>query len=150
MAAKTCDAGQAGAPVRLNESGQTQILSRYDAGSTTISSGDTFIVAKVPNGATIVNIKAGGKSASTGGIVFNLGTSADASYFGPFTISGTHQFVPLTASSNTVNLPYTVSLSDDAVPQYLPIIATMASGTATNTGSFSVLIEYLARGAAGP
>lgn len=149
MAAYTADAGQAGAPVRLNHVGITAVKSTYNAAGVTVSSGDTYLMAKIPNGVEIVRLGFFGRSSGTGGIVFNLGTSADASLFGAVTISGTTQFIQVNNASATQQLPYKVSLSDDAVPLYRPLLLTVASGTGTATASFGLLVEYLAPGQAG-
>lgn len=150
MATKTADAAHDYVTPRVNYRGRTTIISRYEAGGSTISSGDVFWMCKIPNGATIVNLQGYGKGGSSG-IVFNVGTTGSASLFGPFTISATHQFVSLTGgASATQQFPYKVSLSDDAATQYVTLALTMASGTATATGSFGLIVDYLMPGNAGP
>lgn len=147
MATKTADAAHDFVQPRQNyRQGATHVLSSYVASGATVSSGDVFLMAKVPHGATITDIRGHGRSAGVGGIVFNVGTTGSASLFGTFTISATHQFVAVTGTG----LPYTVSLSDDAYPRYVTLAFTQASGTATATASFGLLVSYLMGGQAGP
>lgn len=151
MATYTADAGADSAPVRLNTTGPTYMIGTYIAAGVTISSGDVYRMVKVPNGATIVDLGFFGRSSGVGGVVFSVGTSATASLFGAATISATHQFVSLRSqASATVQLPYRVSLSDDATEQFQRMLFTVASGTATATGTFGMFVEYLPRGQAGP
>lgn len=146
MATKTADAGHDYVQPRDNPGGKVAIVSRYVASGATVSSGDVYYMAKIPNGALITDIRGFGMSAGVGGIVFSVGTTASASLFGTFTISATHQFV----NALGTGLPYQVSLSDDAAAQYVILTFTQASGTATATASFGVIAEYYMPGAAGP
>lgn len=153
MATKTADAAHDYVQPRSNYGGTTVMVSNYTANGSTISSGDVFLLAKVPNGATITDLKWFGRSAGAGGIVFNLGTTGSASLFGPATISATHQYITIgqtAGSSATTQFPYRVALSDDAASQFVTLAATMASGTATATGSFGLMVTYLMPGQAGP
>lgn len=147
MATKTADAGHDYVQPRANQrQGATYIQSDYVASGATVSSGDVFYMAKVPTGAVITDIRGYGRSAGVGGIVFNVGTTGSASLFGTFTISATHQFVAVTGTA----LPYKVSLSDDANPRHVILTFTQASGTATATASFGLVVTYLMPGMAGP
>jgi hypothetical protein len=122
------------------------MVAQYVASGATVSSGDVFWMLKIPDGAMITDVRGFGRAAGGGGIVFNVGTTGSASLFGTFTISATHQFVSVTGTG----LPYQVSLSDDAATDYITLTVTQASGTATATASFGVMVEYLMRGNAGP
>lgn len=146
MATYTADAAQAYVQPRMSEQGAVAIVSRYISNAVSISTGDVYLLAKIPNGATITDLRWYGRSSGTGGIVFNLGTAASASLFGAVTISATDQYI---TAGNTA-LPYDVSLSDDTVNQYLVLQATMASGSVTATGTFGVVVKYSMRGAARP
>lgn len=147
MATKTADAGHDYVQPRVVYSGKTGIYSQYVANGATVSSGDVYYMAKVPDKAVITDIRGFGRSAGVGGIVFNVGTTGSASLFGTFTISATHQF----ASVLGTGLPYQVSLSDDAATDYVILAFTQASGTATATASFGVMVEYfVGAGNAGP
>lgn len=152
MATKTADAAHDYIQPRASaRQGATHIVSNYTANAATMSSGDVFWMAKIPHGATIYDLRAWGRTSGTGGVVFNVGTTGSASLFGPFTISATHQFVTLTSgASATQNFPYAISLSDDAMPRYVTLAFTVASGTATATGSFGLMVSYLMPGTAGP
>lgn len=146
MATKTADAGHDYVQPRDNPKGKVGVVSSYVASGATVSSGDVFNMLKIPHGATITDLRGFGRSAGVGGIVFNVGDSGSASRFGTFTISATHQFAAVLGTG----LPYTVSISDDAASQYLTLLFTQASGTATATASFGILAEYYMPGAAGP
>lgn len=151
MATKTADAAHDYVAARSNYSGATSMISNYSANATTISSGDVFWMLKVPNGATITDLRFWGRTSGTGGVVFNVGTTGSASLFGPATISATHQYISLTGgASATAQFPYKVSLSDDAALQYVVLALTQASGTATATGSFGLMATWLMPGNAGP
>lgn len=151
MATKTMDAGHDYVQPRSAYSGITYIKSDYTAAGSTLSSGDVFWACKIPNQATIVDLRFWGRASGVGGVVFNVGTTDSASLFGPATISATHQYISLTAgASATAQLPYQVSLSDDTATQFVRLALTVASGTATATGSFGLLVGYLMPGTAGP
>ncbi len=151
MATKTMDAAHDYVQPRSNYNAITYMVSNYTAGGSTISSGDVFWAAKVPHGAVITDLRFFGRAAGVGGIVFNVGTTGSASLFGTATISATHQYIALTGgASATQQFPYVVSLSDDAVPRHITLALTMASGTATATGSFGLMVGYLMPGEAGP
>lgn len=152
MATKTADAGHDYVQPRANpQQGITTMVANYAANGSTISSGDVFWMLKVPHGATIFDMRAWGRSSGTGGIVFNVGTTGSASLFGPFTISATHQYVTLTSgASATQQFPYLVSLSDDAATRHVTLAFTVASGTATATGSFGLMVSYTLPGQGTP
>lgn len=152
MATKTADAGHDYVQPRGNpQQGLVTMISNYVANGATISSGDVFWMCKVPHGATITDMRAWGRSSGTGGIVFNVGTTTSATLFGPFTISATHQFVGLTGgASATQQFPFLVSLSDDAAVRHVTLAFTMASGTATATGSFGLMVSYTMPGQGTP
>ena len=151
MATYTADAAQSYVQPRQTEKGVVTMIANLTANGNSVSTGDIYWMAKVPNGAMIIDLKAFGRSSGTGGIVFSVGLTSSASLFGAFTISATHQYSSLNAqASATQNLPYMVSLSDDAATQYITLAMTVASGTVTNTASFGMMVQYVMRGAAGP
>lgn len=149
MATYTADAAQGGL-IRAVYDGVTTVVSTYIANGTSISTGDIYVMANVPNGATIIGLTTWGRSLNTGGIVFDLGYISSAlttnSVFGQFTISATDQYVVRTPTT----LPFTVALSDDAANQFVTVRAVVASGTITNTGTFGLVIQYAVRGAGRP
>jgi hypothetical protein len=150
MATKTADAGHDYVQPRSNYTGLTTMVSNHTAGGLSLSTGDVFWMLKVPNGALITDLKFWGRASGVGGVVFSVGTTGSASLFGAATISATHQYLTLNGASATQQMPYKVSLSDDAAQQYVTLALTVASGTATATGSFGLLCSYLMPGAAGP
>ena len=150
MATYTADAAQAGAPVRAVHTGINVMHGKYVADGVTISDGDVYQMVKVPNGAEILRLGFYGRSGGTGGVIFNLGTSANATQWGTVTVSGTQQFISVNNASATQALPYKVSLSDGAQPQHLKILLTVETGTGTATGTLGLIVEYLMPGQAGP
>lgn len=151
MATKTADAAQDYVQPRNNYTGKTTMVANVTANGGTMSVGDVFWMIKVPHGALITDMRWWGRTSGTGGVVFSIGTTTSATLFGTATISATHQYIALTTgASATQQFPYQVSLSDDAAVRHITLAATVASGTATATGSFGLLVEYMMPGAAGP
>lgn len=149
MATYTADAAQNGF-IRELHSGETVVVARYIANGVTISTGDVYQMCRVPNGATITGINYYGRSSGTGGIVFDLGYQSTAlntlSVFGKATISATDQYV----AGAVAGLPFTVSVSDDAASQFVMLTLQPASGTATATGTFGLVVRYTRAGAGRP
>jgi hypothetical protein len=154
MATKTADAGHDFVQPRSNYNAITYMVSNYVANGSTVSAGDVFLMAKIPHGATIVDLKFFGRASAGGGTVFNLGTTTSASLFGPVTISATHQFIAVgqtAGTSATQQMPFLVSLSDDANPRHITLALTVATATSpTATSSFGLMVGYLMPGEAGP
>jgi hypothetical protein len=149
MATYTADAAQSFTPPRFNEDAPTIAEGFFTAnGSVAGSSGDVIQMVKIPNGAVIYDIKFAGRVSGTGGQVWNLGTSGSASLFGPVTVSATDQYITVNGASATTQLPYVVSVSDDTQPQHLVLQLSLSSGTATNTGTYRLIVTYAMRGQA--
>lgn len=143
MATYTSDAAHSYVPPRSNEIGYTIAEGYFTWAGTTTSTGDVVQMLKIPNGAVIYDMRWAGRVSGTAGQVYNIGISGTASLFGPATVSGTDQYIALTASaSGTAQFPYRVNLSDDAVNQFITILATLASGTNTATGTLRLVAMY--------
>ncbi|MEN9704969.1 MAG: hypothetical protein RLZZ393_848 [Pseudomonadota bacterium] len=147
MATYTADAGTLN---RLVHVGENVVVSRYISNGVTMSVGDVYQMCRIPNGATITGMEFYGRSSGTGGIIFDVGYTSSAlntlSVFGKATISATDQKVVV----GTTTLPSTVSISDDAAQQYWIVTMSVASGTATVTGTFGMIVRYTAAGAGRP
>lgn len=79
-------------------------------------------------------------SGASGQAIVQLGTQENRTYFGTYTISGGAR----TQTRLAIYAPITVSTSDDVVPYYQPVIASILSTGATATTSLSiyVFLEY--------
>lgn len=128
---------------RLAYEGVTTARGQYTANGVTVSVSDTILMVKVPNGATIIDGYISG-TAGSGGIVFEIGVAGtDNNLAAALTLSATAQLVRFNAGG----LPVKVSLSDDAVPQWSWVFATVASGSACVTASINLVVNYAAPGA---
>lgn len=149
MATYTADAAQSFAQPRFNEDAPTYAEGFFTAnGNVAGSSGDVIQMVKIPNGAVIYQINFAGRVSGTGGQVWNLGIPGNTSLFGPVTVSATDQYITVNNASATLNLPYVVTVSDDTQPQHVVLQLTFASGTATNTGTYRLVVQYATRGQA--
>ena len=127
---------------RLSHEGVTVARGQYTAGGVTVSVSDTILMVKVPNGATIIDGYIGG-TAGSGAIVFEIGVAGtDNNLASALTLSATAQV----ARFNAGGLPVKVSLSDDAVPQWTWVMATVASGSACTTASINLVVSYTGPG----
>ena len=132
---------------RLNWEGLTVARGLYQASGATVSVSDTYLAVKVPNGATIVDGYIGG-TVGTAATVFKVGTiganQADNACGSTMTLSATAQLVRF----NSAQLPYRVSLSDDAVPQWAWVGITVNSSVSVcATASINLVVTYAANGA---
>jgi hypothetical protein len=132
----------ANASPRLSYEGMTVARGQYTANGVTVSVSDTILMVKVPNGATIIDGYISG-TAGSGAIVFEIGVAGtDNNLAAALTLSATAQL----GRFNNGGLPYKVSLSDDAVPQWSWVTATVASGSACTTASINLVVKYTAPG----
>lgn len=83
-------------------------------------------------------------SGATGQAIIQLGTNENRTAFGTYTISGGAR----TATRLAIFAPVTVSTSDDLVPYYQPVVASVLSTGATATTSLSIFVflEYVMPG----
>lgn len=98
------------------------------------SAGDVYVLGKVPNGSTLIGVVGAG---TAGG-----GPGAGNDFLVTFDLNGVTLGSATALSSGFLNLPgcpETLSLSDDATPQYAYLKATAGTITsATATGSLSL------------
>lgn len=146
MATYTADAAQTGIQPRLAADGVTYVKGTYVQSGVTVSTGDTYQMAKIPHGVSVVDIKYFGRLGQTAQVIFDLGITGSLSLFGKMTVSATDLYQTSTAGV----LPYNVSLSDDAANQFITLLATAGTVTsATATGTFGVVVAYVRRGTGG-
>lgn len=133
---------------RLSHEGVTVARGQYTANGATVSVSDSYLLVKVPNGATIVDGYISGTHGSTA-CIFEIGVKNDAGTFvdnnlgAAMTLSATAQLVRF----NSGSLPVKVSLSDDAVPQWAWVVATVAtSASVCTTASINLVVKYTAPG----
>lgn len=148
-------------PLKAVHVGLNVVRSRFvnitTAASFTVS--DIALLARVPNKATVVHWRlhgGNGAAASTGtwklGIAPGSGVSGaivDPIGGASMTDDSLHAAMSLTTSaiyssgsSGTPNIPFKVSLSDGANPQYVWIAATSSSGSFTGTTSLNLILQY--------
>lgn len=129
-------------PMRV-EVGVNAVAGKLQYNGTTVSASHIVFLAKVPNGATIINGYIAGTS-SNAQDTWKVGFTGDESALSAAaTLSATAQRVSF------VKCPVKVSLSDSATNQYVTVYLTHNAGTDTATGSLSFLIEYVANAGAG-
>jgi len=129
---------------RLGVEGVTVARGQYTAGGATVSVSDTYLMVKVPNGATIIDGYISG-TVGTAATLFEIGVigTADNNLGAGMTLSATAQLVRFNAGG----LPVKVSLSDDAVPQWAWVGLTVASSASVcATASINLVVKYVAPG----
>lgn len=116
-----------------NYKGLTVKSIEFNSGATEVgASATTVLMAKIPNGAIIVDIW-GNHTCGAATCPVDLGIDATLSAFASALTLGTQARADVVA-----NLPYKVSLSADAEPKYAVFKATATPGTATA----SVIVKY--------
>ena len=138
----------ANASPRLAYEGVTVARGQYTANGVTVSVSDSYLMVKVPNGATVIDGYISGTHGSAAASfqvgINNAGTFADNNLLSLGTLSATAQLLRFDGGS----LPLKVSLSDDAVPQWAWAVVTVAaSASVCVTASINLVIKYAAPGA---
>lgn len=134
MATLTATAAASTGQARALHAGVNSITVTY-SGATEISpSATTILMAKIPNGATILDV-IGDVSSGAATCPFTMGIDSNLS---AFATGGTITSV-LRA---TKGIPYDVSLSDDAAIQYSTVRMTVTPGTATSEVEAKMTITY--------
>lgn len=154
MAVNTRTCSDALAFVRSNEIGESVVrthLAGALAASLTLS--DIILIAKIPNQATITDFWMAGIvpgdatvfKVGVGGAGATGGTGADDDCVSLLlTLSGT---AAVKRFDQGVQMPYKLSLSDDAEPKWAYLFATLISGTSTATCSIQFVVKYSMPGA---
>lgn len=124
---------------RLNQTGVTVAKAIFNLeAQQSLSASDIIFCIKIPNQTWLLDGYITG-TAGGDGTVFKLGTAADDDCcIKGGTLSATTQMKRFDASV----LPFKVSLSDSANPQYTWLFLTRASGTSTATASINVFVTY--------
>jgi hypothetical protein len=120
---------------RINVSGVTSVSGSYNASAALEASAQTIFLCKIPNKATIIDVKEHHTTGATSCPV-DYGIDATLSAFASQVTQGGSNWMSVGA-----NLPYTVSLSDDAAANYaiLKATPTLASSTTSFKLNFTVL-----------
>jgi hypothetical protein len=140
--ATTATASNATAQPRLYHGGVTAARGAYTAGGTTISASHIILMCKIPNHVWVLDGYVAGVSGAAD-TVWKVGVVAETDC-GTVTLSSTgSQLVRF----NSASLPFKVSLSDSANPQYKWLYLTHSTGTTTATHSLQVMVQYAATGA---
>ena len=136
MATLTASAVAAGVQPRAVFPGVTSVVSSYNSGSTAFSvSQTTVLMCKIPNKCTITRIfeyhttGAGTAPADIGiqGVSLSLFAAARAQ----------------AVVTNVGGIPYRVSLSDDAIPQYITLTVSPTVGTTTASVKIDLIVDYI-------
>lgn len=135
MATLTATQASSGVAARAGITGVDQVTVQYNSGATAISpSATTVFLAKIPHGATILDVIAT-VSAGSATCPMDVGIDADLSAF----ITG---MTIGTLARATKGVPYTVSVSDAAVTRYGILKATVTPGTLTASVIANVTVLY--------
>jgi hypothetical protein len=140
MAVFTVTASDATALPRLVHTGETVVRTHLNTAMlpASFSASDIILIAKIPNKVLITDFYASGFVGGDG-TVFHIGTAANENAVtSAMTFSATAEL----KRANSPNLPYKVSLSDDAQPQWTYLFAARASGTSTSTCSLQFVVKY--------
>lgn len=141
MAVWTATASDALATPRLTHVGETTVRTHFGGNASfpaSFSASDIILIAKIPHGVLITDFYMSGIVPSDA-TIFKVGTAADdAGVAVALTLSATAAL----KRSDSAKLPFKVSLSDDASPQWTYLFATRVSGTATTTASLQFVVKY--------
>lgn len=130
-------------PMRLHHAAQNWVHGSYVASGRTLS--DIILLAKIPNGVSVVDYYIKGTSGETASI-FKLGikgTGTETTFgTGTFSTGATVTYRPMTG------IPFSVSLSDTDAQAGCDIYMTVSSGSWTTSVSFDFGFAYVAKGRA--
>lgn len=124
-------------PARSLPSGVISRTIQYNSGSTSIdASATTVFLCKIPNHATVLDVQVN-HTAGSATCPVDYGIDATLSAFISQATLGV-----VTRAAVVANIPYKVSLSDDAAVQYSIFKATATPGTATASLKINATILY--------
>lgn len=135
MATLTSTAAASGVPIKANHVGVQAASVSYNSGATAFSaSATTVLLVKVPHGARVVGIL---QNHSTGAATspMDIGVDSSLSKFATALTQGA-------ASIAMANLPYDVSVSDDATSRFKYIKGTVTVGTTTASLIVNMTVLY--------
>ena len=134
------DKAEDGAQPRTVHAGLNTVVSTVTFGtsqgsdSSTAAAGDIIRFVKLPHGATVTRVafKAGRADGA-----FDLGTSATATLFADSASA------VVTLVQSATNIPYTVSISDDAAVAYEYLQGAITNAGATAGDTITVICDYI-------
>ena len=138
MAVFTITASDATAQPRQVHTGENIVRTHLGQVSPSFSASDIVLIAKIPNKSLITDFYASGIVGSDA-TVFKIGTAADDD---AVAVVMTFSATAALKRADAATLPFKVSLSDDAQPQWTYLFATRVSGTGTNTCSIQFVVKY--------
>lgn len=131
-----------GQPRRVH-AGVNGVWGTYTFGATATSVGDIMFLAKIPNGARVIDVRCDHSTGATAlGVSYGLasgGTTGGGSTYSAFVASGA-QATNLQAIAGT--LPYTISCSDNDPNKYGIFAAKVESGTMTTSLVVNFRVTY--------
>jgi hypothetical protein len=127
---------------RLYHGGVTAARAQWTAGET-ISASAIVQMIKIPNHCWVLDGYVTGVSGAAD-TVWKVGVVAESDCSAAITLSST---ASAHRRFNAVGLPFKVSLSDSANPQYTWLYLTHSTGSVTTTHSLQVCVFYAATGA---
>lgn len=149
-------------PLKSVHVGLNYVRSRYKVTTTaaTLTASDQILLARIPNKATVFEWRlhgGSGAAASTGTWKLGIGGlgTAGLGIVNPInnasmTDDSLHAGMSLTISNvyssfgaGTVNVPFKVSLSDDALQQFVWIMATTSTTSLTGSTSLNFTVGYM-------
>ena len=134
----TSTAAASTGPLRRVHAGVNAVSASVTAGtSMTAAATTTFLLAKVPHGATIHGVF-GGISGGAATMPFDVGLSYDGSLAASAIATGGSN----AADTLLIKGPVQVSCSDDAAVQYKTVAVTVTPGTITTTASVQMTVLY--------
>lgn len=145
MTTFTSSLATAGAPVKRNSAGQNAVRVAMAVVGATLS--DILLLAKVPNGALITEMKGVIGSGNTDSVIklgwrrHSDGGGGSETAFGTHTVSSTDavsNFINTTDDIGAVHISFTDTLGSD----YAEIFATCSTGSFTDTFSMDVALAY--------
>lgn len=154
--ARTYTASEVNA-LKANHVGLNVVRSRFDLITTgaTLTTSDLILLARIPNKATVYEWRlAGGCGAAASTGTWKLGVTPTIvnpiNSGASLTDDSLHAGMSLTTAAlfssygaGAVNIPFKVSLSDDAAQQFVWIFATTNSGSNTGTTSLQFDVKYV-------
>lgn len=131
-----------GQPRRVH-AGVNGVWGTYSTGATATSVGDIIFLAKIPNGARIINVNCDHSTGATAqGLSYGLAsgtTVGGGASYSAFVASGA-QATNLVAAAGS--LPFTISCSDNDPNKYGIFAAKVESGTATTSLVVNFRVTY--------
>lgn len=124
---------------KYRHGGDLSISGQFNSGATAVASGDIVFLAKIPAGATIVDVIEDHSTGATGYAVSFGMTVNSSSTYSCFIASGAQATVN---RRSVVGLPFHVSTSDDAAANYGILVAKSEASTTTTSLFINFTVIY--------